>query len=281
MSVNSLVRGTEQARRPVGPAVSVLVAAVCLGAGQVIGWFVLRGTGFDSGSDAGLITSCLAAFLPTLVLMGLWVGAGERRPLWTLGFRSASPVRTAFLGAGTALAFLVLLSVAGSVVGRSGQGDDDTGSPALGVGLLLLAAFAVQASTEEVVFRGFLLPRFTARWGVTVGVLGSSALFAAAHLINLRAPSTYIAMTFLLGVALALWALADGALWRTCAFHTVWNWLPHLLGGSDDGTVAEATTATTVASFAVLALVVLGALWSFRRSPRGRTGLRDLQEEQA
>ncbi|WNI21456.1 type II CAAX endopeptidase family protein [Streptomyces sp. ITFR-16] len=281
MSANTLVRESEQARRPVGPVLSVLVAAVCLGAGQAIGWFVLKGTGYDAGSNAGLITSCLAAFVPTLILIGLWVTAVERRQLWTLGFRARRPVWKILLGAGTALAFLILLNIVGSIVGRGGGGDDGTELPALGVGLVLLAAFAVQASTEEVVFRGFLLPRFTARWGMTVGVLGSSALFAAAHMINLRAPLTYIAMTFLLGVAFGLWALADGALWRTCAFHTVWNWLPSLLDGSGDGTAADFTTGTTVATFAVLALVVLGALWSFRRSRPEGTGLQDLQRERA
>ncbi|MEU0133311.1 type II CAAX endopeptidase family protein [Streptomyces sp. NPDC006296] len=281
MQANHLVHGQDLAQRRVGPLSSVLVAAVCLAVGQFVGWLTLRGTGFDGDSPAGQIVACLAGFTPTLALLALWVTVLERRPFSTLGFRPDGRLRKAVLGAITAVGFLLLLSAAGNAVRTgSGEGEGGSSSVALGGGLLLLTAYLVQASTEEIVFRGFLLPKLTARRGAAVGVLGSSALFACAHMINRNAPMTYIAMTLLLGIALALWALADGALWRTCAFHSVWNWLPNFLNAGSEGSPAESTTETTIVSLLVLAVVVLAALWSYRRSLRSDRWP-DLREEQS
>lgn len=47
--------------------------------------------------------------------------------------------------------------------------------------ILVLVVVLIAPFAEEVVFRGVLLPALGARWGVLMGVVGSSALFAALH----------------------------------------------------------------------------------------------------
>ncbi|MBU6530746.1 CPBP family intramembrane glutamic endopeptidase [Streptomyces mayonensis] len=250
-----------------GPLPAVLVVAVCLAVGQGIGWLVVNRSGVERASHAGLVVQCFAAFVPTLALIGVWTTVRERRPFSSLGFAGPGAARKALLGAGAAVVALLVLNIGAGAVG-GGARDAGQGSPAaLGTAVLLLVAFTVQASTEEVLFRGFLLPRTTARWGVTAGVLGSSLLFACAHLANPDAPAAYILMTFMLGCALALWALADGALWRTCAFHTVWNFLPNVTAdGSDENASADFDGATLGVAVVVLAAVIAYAFRSYRRS---------------
>ncbi|GHI95398.1 CPBP family intramembrane glutamic endopeptidase [Streptomyces olivaceus] len=264
-------RTDEDTAGTAGPLPAVLVAAVCLAVGQGIGRLAVNRSGVDPASHAGLVVQCFAAFVPTLALIGVWTTVRERRPFSSLGFAGAGAARKAALGAGAAVVALLALN-AGTSALSDAEGNDQGASPAPGTVVLLLLAFTVQASTEEVLFRGFLLPRTTAAWGAAVGVLGSSLLFACAHLANPDAPAAYVVMTFMLGCALALWALADGSIWRTCAFHTVWNLLPNITAdGSDENASTGFDGATLGVAAAVLAAVVAYALRSYRRTLAPRT----------
>jgi membrane protease YdiL (CAAX protease family) len=48
--------------------------------------------------------------------------------------------------------------------------------------MLLVVVSVIAPVCEEIFFRGFLFQGFKKRWGVTAGILVSSALFSAAHL---------------------------------------------------------------------------------------------------
>ncbi|MFX4293545.1 CPBP family intramembrane glutamic endopeptidase [Streptomyces bohaiensis] len=258
--------------RRAGPALAVLVVAVCLVVGQLLARVVLRLSGVDGDSLAGLGLFNVVAFGPTAALLAAWVVLREGRPFAALGLRGADRYRRIAVGVGTALVGLLALNVAlsafSSDTGTSGEAAGPSVAPWQMA--LLLLTFAVQAPTEELLFRGYLLPALRERWGVAAGVLLSSALFAAAHTANPGATAGYVLLTFLLGVSLALWTLADGNLWRACAFHTVWNWAPAVLspGDGDDG--GQGTTAleggTLTAAVLVLVLLALSALWAYRRS---------------
>ncbi|NJP64733.1 CPBP family intramembrane glutamic endopeptidase [Streptomyces spiramenti] len=264
----------EQPGRRAGPALALLVVAVCLVVGQLLARLILRSSGVDGDSLAGLGLFNVVAFGPTAALLAAWVVFGERRPLSVLGLRGGSRYRKIAAGVGTALVGLVVLNVAVSALGPGTDAAGEGSAPSVTAWqmALLLVTFAVQAPTEELLFRGYLLPALRERWGVAAGVLLSSALFAAAHMANPGATAAYALLTFLLGVSLALWTLADGNLWRACAFHTVWNWAPAALGsgdgdgGTQDGAALEG--GTLAAAAVVLALIALGALWAYRRSVR-------------
>ncbi|SFE05884.1 hypothetical protein SAMN05216251_101341 [Actinacidiphila alni] len=266
-----LLASSADAGRQPGPLRAVLVAAVCLAVGQALGWWVVRETGLRSDSHGANAVFNVVAFAPTALLLVLWVTRWERRPFASLGFRGPRGLRRAVVGVITAIAGLLVLNLAVSAVG--GGGDSGSGATATAVqAAFLLASFAVQAPTEELLFRGYLLPALGHRWGATGGVLFSSALFGAVHLVNAGATPQYALLTFLLGLCLAYWALADGSLWRPAAFHTVWNWAPSALSSGDtteNGNGAKGLDGPTVTAAAlVLLLIAATALWSYRRARR-------------
>jgi len=96
--------------------------------------------------------------------------------------------------------------------------------------ILVLVVVVIAPFTEEVVFRGVLLPALGARWGVVGGVLLSSALFAGLHF------SAYVF------VPIAAAALVFG--WLFVRFRSLWPaYLAH----------------ATFNGFAVMLLLVLEA----------------------
>lgn len=257
---------------------AVLAVAASLIVGLTVGHLFVRGAGIESGTHREIALWSIAAFLPALVLLSIWVRVNDGRSLIGLCFGGRHRLRKIALGVVTAAAFfLVLNTVTGIMAGDGPDGEAGDGTSAsLAMGALLLLGVAVQSSTEEVLFRGYLLPVLRRRWGTVAGVLGSSALFGCAHMFNQGASASYVLMTFLLGVALAVWATADGGIWRTCAFHTTWNFIPSLFS-PEEGTSSSADAGQTVAAVVVLAAVILCALWSLRRARQATAGPRALR----
>src|SRR5262249_46316333 len=97
------------------------------------------------------------------------------------------------------------------------------GNALKGIGLLLLA-FAVQSSVEEILFRGWLLSAITRKLGFVVAVVLSGALFALLHYSPGQLPLV-TANVFLFAVFASLWAWRVGNIWGVMGWHAGWNWL--------------------------------------------------------
>jgi hypothetical protein len=91
--------------------------------------------------------------------------------------------------------------------------------------LIVAVGWLVQGAAEEALTRGFLLPTVAVRWGVVPGILLSSLVFAALHLLNPHLTPIGQLNLFLFGVFAALYALWEGSLWGVCAIHGAWNWV--------------------------------------------------------
>jgi membrane protease YdiL (CAAX protease family) len=91
--------------------------------------------------------------------------------------------------------------------------------------LLLLFGFVIQGATEEIVFRGWMLPILSTRYSLIVSVLVTSTGFGVYHL---KIPGISI-LSFinlvLFGVFAALYVLNEGSLWGLCGLHSIWNWI--------------------------------------------------------
>jgi hypothetical protein len=131
--------------------------------------------------------------------------------------------------------------------------------------LVLLAIGLAPALGEELLFRGFLLRLFSLRWPGARAVLGSAAVFGAAHLDPVHGPAAFV-----LGAYLAALTLRADSLRPALLCHAVNNTLavagaagalPEL--GSPDAPVQIA------AALAVAALCSAASLRTPRLQPEG------------
>lgn len=227
---SALLGGASAARRPTGPVLGLLVVVVCLLVGPavvtlallpVFGVSALALVGGPMGIGSQLVL--LLSFLGASGLLALWVLLKERRPLASLGFFPASRIgaHLAF-GAGVAVVLLAVPVVVNLAGGQYLVGPVRFAQ--VGAVLLALVGFAVQACTEEVVSRGYLLQTAYRKWGLTAAIIFQALVFALLHGANFDVGVLPLVNVLLIGLTLGLWAVAEGSLWGVCAFHVVWNW---------------------------------------------------------
>lgn len=101
----------------------------------------------------------------------------------------------------------------------------DTILPGLYRGLMLFVAVIYAPFTEEFIFRGILLQRWSVKWGLRMGIVFSSVLFGALHVNN------PIGLT-MFGLIMALLYVRSRSLWLPIFAHSLNNLLsvlPELL----------------------------------------------------
>lgn len=239
------------------------VAAVVLGVVFMIGgqvgalWpaiasgFVSPGEGADGWPQ--LAYELAAAFGLGSVLVLLWARLFERRGPSALGLNGRGLMR--FLR-GYLIGLAFLLGVVGVIWIAGGyvvEGPGAFGSAAVGAALLpigvLLLGFIIQGSSEELLFRGWLMQLIASRHGLWIAVVANSALFALAHAGNIEpSKELYVGLAniVLFGLFISLYAAREGSLWGVCGWHAAWNWLLGLGFGLEvSGTVIETTPLIT------------------------------------
>lgn len=170
----------------------------------------------------------LFGFAISFAVVALWVRLRERRPLATLGFTAppATATRNVLRGAGIGLGMIALCVLLPVVLGQASL--EWTGSQIGGGGLafiaVMLLAFVVQGSTEEVVTRGFLTQVVARRWGLGAAIIVQAVVFAAVHGANPGIGVLPVVNLLLVAFLLSFWSISEGGLWGVCAFHAVWNW---------------------------------------------------------
>ena len=125
---------------------------------------------------------------------------------------------------------------------------------ALGWIALLLAGFAVQASVEEFVFRGWLFSAVMRRWNMTAAFILSSAAFTFVHL-SPRATVAALVMTFIFAIFACAWVRRSNSIWGVMGWHVGWNWF----GGT--GFDVPITGLDTGLPALVVKLVPVGPAW--------------------
>jgi len=95
--------------------------------------------------------------------------------------------------------------------------------------LWLVLLCVVTPILEEFTFRGILLPRWTHKWGLSAGVLTSSALFAALHSDPFGA--------FVFGIAMCILYLKSQSLTLSMLCHGLYNFAVWLLDLVDELTL--------------------------------------------
>ncbi|MEQ3551811.1 CPBP family intramembrane glutamic endopeptidase [Pseudonocardia nematodicida] len=247
-------------------------------------WLAVRPVvGFERGGVADAVAANVVPFGVMVLVLALWLWLGERRGLTDLALRPVRrPVLWVLIGVVLAVALLLLSQALLGLAGvGGGDGDADPGDPSgnVGIGLLLLLAvsIALQSSTEELVFRGYLMGSLRRDLGPYASVLISAVVFGLAHALNPGASAAYVAATFALGVLLGFLVLGPGGLWMSCAFHFGWNATQGLSAAGETSSPDQGSGAGAGAGLWVFVLIltcyaVVAGLLCLRRSSPDAVG---------
>jgi membrane protease YdiL (CAAX protease family) len=192
----------------------------------------------------------IIAFGTILLMLWLWVKFYEQRPFATLGFFRTGNIG-AKIGLGALVGFLTIATAFGAAILLGAFTVVNTESPNFGVValpavLIALIGWVVQGSTEEIAFRGWLLPVMGAKRSLQISVAVSSIVFAALHMFNPGVTVLGVVNLALFGLFAAVYALHEGGIWGICALHAVWNWTGRNIFGT--------TISGSEASFGLLSL---------------------------
>ncbi|WP_432559926.1 CPBP family intramembrane glutamic endopeptidase [Granulicoccus sp. GXG6511] len=187
------------------------------------------------------LNQAISALIQTVLFMTIpfiwWLVTARKRKGffrwlgWTR-IRTDRPRLLIAATAGTLVAFCALsLLLVPALAGRTGN-SIYSGMGWAALAPMLLSALYQTSFIEECVFRGFLLKRVGARFGITAGNIVQATLFGLIHMV----PFVLQGMSFGLGLILAVFSgaigfiagwinehLAGGSLWPSYALHALAN----------------------------------------------------------
>lgn len=176
----------------------------------------------------------IGAFAMCALIFWLWIRFFERRNLRSVGL-SFDNRSTRQYARGFVLGLLMAAGVVYTVRllgGYSVEAETHLASTDMVPILILLFAFILQAGTEELVFRGWMMGRLAERYGLWVGVIGNSVLFTLMHVdseaLAALGPSgiaLFTAATLLFSIFLSLLVIRERSIWGAAAWHASWNWM--------------------------------------------------------
>ncbi len=178
----------------------------------------------------GLLGFAAFLFIP-FALLGLvvlaWVRFVERRSVASIGLVRERATGKFLAGhlTGTAMASAIVAGIWLAGGFRAGAIAPALASPMALAGIAVLcAAFALQSSAEELLFRGWMLSAISPKLGIVLAVVLSSAVFVLLHFERGAGPLVY-ANTALFALFACAWAIRRGHVWGVMGWHSGWNWI--------------------------------------------------------
>ena len=176
----------------------------------------------------------IGAFGTTALLFFAWLKFFERRSWASVGLGLGDGARRNYL-LGFGLGLLMAASVVHAVRLLGGyeiEAEVDLQLGDLAPVFILMFAFMLQSGTEELIFRGWMLGRIAARYGLWAGVIVNSVLFTLMHVdleanaaLGISGTLLFIAATLLFSVFLSLLVIKEKSIWGAAAWHAAWNWM--------------------------------------------------------
>lgn len=229
--------GTPDCRRTWILAVPVLVFAFFI-LGQLLTLLPVKILGLASRETIETYPTILflifGAFGMTALIFAAWLRFFERRSWASVGLGLYEDARRNYL-----LGFCLGLLMAAAVVygvrllgGYVTEAEVDLQLRDLVPIFILMFAFMLQSGVEELIFRGWMLGRIAARYGLWAGVIGNSVLFTLMHVdtdalaaLGLGGTVLFVAATLLFSVFLSLLVIKEKSIWGAAAWHASWNWM--------------------------------------------------------
>lgn len=226
----------------------------------------------SQSAAATIVKTTFFGFIVSFVLVPLVPRALNSRPWWSIAMPALS-IRwwDLLTGAGIAVATMAVLNAIGWLIAPEAYTyagiDPSSWLPMLAIAAV---AFFVQASTEEMVYRGYLAQSV---WAFTrsplLALVVPALIFSAPHLGNVAGSTGLagLAPYMIVGLTYGWIAYRSGSLWMSTGVHAANNWFITMFVGSAAEKIAKVSMFTThgtssngelIAGIAIQNLVVVG-----------------------
>ncbi|HEM3661372.1 TPA: CPBP family intramembrane metalloprotease [Streptococcus suis] len=203
---------------------SPITALVLMAVAETVGYFAFMPLFFIFIDNAFVTLSLeLLAFAFISLAIILWARFVEKSPWFGLGIRKKGALKDFLLGWGIGAAMLttcvLLMWGFGAIQVTSFQFSANL----VGEFLILVLAWSIQGTTEELLTRGWMFSSLAAKHNIPVGILVSSLFFSFLHLGNDGISLIPLLDLTLFAILACLVMLKTGNLWVIGGLHAAWN----------------------------------------------------------
>ncbi|HEL2052009.1 TPA: CPBP family intramembrane metalloprotease [Streptococcus suis] len=203
---------------------SPITALVLMAVAETVGYFAFMPLFFIFIDNAFVTLSLeLLAFAFISLAIILWARFVEKSPWLGLGIRKKGALKDFLLGWGIGAAMLttcvLLMWGFGAIQVTSFQFSANI----VGEFLILVLAWSIQGTTEELLTRGWMFSSLAAKHNIPVGILVSSLFFSFLHLGNDGISLIPLLDLTLFAILACLVMLKTGNLWVIGGLHAAWN----------------------------------------------------------
>ncbi|MBQ9121068.1 MAG: CPBP family intramembrane metalloprotease [Clostridia bacterium] len=167
----------------------------------------------------------------------------EKRNLSSMGVRRRGALVEYLIGLGLGAVLFglaVLIAWGTGAISIQFQPEAD-----LGMIALFFLAFMVQALSEELLCRGYLMMTLSRTASPLASVLISAVVFAALHSGNTAVTPLALLNITLVGIVFGVYMLKRGSIWGAAAMHAAWNFVQgNIFGAPVSGTTMGASLFT-------------------------------------
>ncbi|WP_339319171.1 type II CAAX endopeptidase family protein [Paenibacillus sp. FSL R10-2734] len=155
----------------------------------------------------------------------------SKRNVVRLGFTKANWLQNYGIGTIVGILMITLVFAVNFVTGAISVTYVFSSTMSLQI-FLMLIMFLFQGMSEEVLFRGYLLPELSAQIGKVPGIILSSVIFTVLHGMNPGITFLSLLNLFIFSVLVSIVFYRTGNLWVVGAIHTMWNFFQGVIYGT-------------------------------------------------
>lgn len=175
----------------------------------------------------GLTAMLVVSFITWLLAVAAWIAVVERRNAGTIGLTRHGAAQEFY---GGLVVGVVMPSAMIACIWLAGAYESGALFPAAQFSGAIIAiaglfvGFLVQASIEEIIFRGWLISVITRRTNLIVAVVLSSLTFTLMH-FSRGQPWLVTGNILLFALFASAWSISSNNIWGVMGWHVGWNWI--------------------------------------------------------